>query len=150
MDVTFSIALPRQAYTVAVVRDFLGEVLRSTDVCADCRFTILLAASEACANAVDHGAPSVGYQVTARVGGAACVLEVAHSGPGFDPARVPLPDTEAESGRGIHLMRQLMEHVSISADDDGTTRLRLGKELAECRSTPPEPGEPAWREPVLR
>nr|WP_242677183.1 ATP-binding protein [Streptomonospora litoralis] len=132
------------------MRDFLGEALRTTGVCADCRFTILLAASEACANAVDHGEPSTAYQVTARIHGDTCVLEVAHRGPGFDPARVPLPDLEAESGRGILLMRQMMEDVSIIAEDDGTVRVRLSKRLARCRPTPPEHGEPARREAVLR
>ncbi|MFD0773402.1 ATP-binding protein [Streptomonospora algeriensis] len=150
MDVTFSIALPRQAYTVAVVRDFLGEALRSTGVCAECRFPVLLAASEACANAVDHGAPSSGYRVTVRVHADTCVLEVAHKGPGFDPAHVPLPDIEAESGRGILLMRQVMEDVSVSSDPDGTARLHLAKRFTQCRPDSPEHGERSRLEPVLR
>ncbi|KIH97152.1 hypothetical protein LP52_20755 [Streptomonospora alba] len=150
MDVKFSIALPRQAYTVAVVREFLGEALRSTGVCADCRFPILLAASEACANAVDHGAPSCGYQVTIRVHTDTCDLEVAHKGPGFNPSRVPLPDIEAESGRGLLLMRQVMEDVSVSADPDGSTRLHMAKRFSQCRPGPPEHGEWSRLEPVLR
>ncbi|GAA1785900.1 MULTISPECIES: ATP-binding protein [Streptomonospora] len=150
MEVNFSIALPRQAYTVAVMRDFLGEALRTTGVCADCRFPILLASSEACANAVDHGAPSSGYRVAVRIRTDMCVVEVAHTGPGFNPARVPLPDLEAESGRGILMMRHVMEDVSVDADPDGTTRVRMRKRFSECRPGPPEPGEWSRLEPVLR
>lgn len=150
MDINFAIALPRQAYTVAVMRDFLGEALRTTGVCADCRFAILLAASEACANAVDHGAPSCGYQVTARIHTDTCVLEISHRGPGFDPAQVPLPDIEAESGRGILLMHQVMEDVAITGDPDGTTRVLLRKRLRECGAAPPEHGEWSQRQPALR
>ncbi|MUL40429.1 ATP-binding protein [Streptomonospora sp. PA3] len=150
MEVKFSIALPRQAYTVAVMRDFLGEALRTTGVCAECRFPILLAASEACANAVDHGAASAGYRVEVHIRSDMCVVEVAHIGPGFNLDRVPLPDLEAESGRGILLMRQIMDDVSLASDRDGTTRLRLGKRFDECSPGPPEPGRWSLLEPVLR
>ncbi|MBB5999010.1 serine/threonine-protein kinase RsbW [Streptomonospora salina] len=146
----FSIALPRQAYTVAVVRDFLNEALRSTRVCADCRFPILLAASEACANAVDHGSPSTGYRVTARVRTESCEVDVAHRGIGFDPDRVPLPDIESESGRGLLLMRQIMDEVAVLADPDGSTRLHMAKRVIRCRPGPPEHGEWSRMEPVLR
>ncbi|MDA0565928.1 ATP-binding protein [Streptomonospora sp. S1-112] len=149
MDVTFSIALPREAYTVAVMRDFLGEALRSSGICAECRFAILLAASEACANVVDHGFPAVGYQVDARLLPDTCVLEITHRGRRFNPSRVPLPDLEAESGRGILLMRHLMEDVAISGEPDGTTRVLLRKRLAECAAAPPDHGECVAPQPVL-
>ncbi|WP_157515857.1 ATP-binding protein [Nocardiopsis trehalosi] len=129
MDVRFSIALPREAYTVAVVREFVGEALRAHGICDECAFRILLAASEACGNAVDHGAPARDYSVTTHLHSASCVVEISHKGTGFTAARVPPPRLDAESGRGILLMRHLVDEVDFSGSPQGDTTVRLCKTL---------------------
>ncbi|MDA8369122.1 MAG: ATP-binding protein [Nocardiopsaceae bacterium] len=120
------------------MREFLGEALRTGGLCDECVFKILLAASEACTNAVDHGAPAPDYEVVARVDEHSCVLEIAHKGQEFTGAGVPLPELEAESGRGILLMRQLMEDVAFTGAEEGNTIVRLCKRLHE--NEPPENG----------
>ncbi|GAB3206600.1 ATP-binding protein [Marinactinospora thermotolerans] len=129
MDVRFSIALPREAYTVPVMRQFMGEALRINGVCAECRSDILVAATEACANVVDHGDPAPSYAVVATVGPDSCVLEIANTGPEFDASAVPLPALEAESGRGILLMRAFVDRVSFGSVPGGGTVVRLSKDL---------------------
>ncbi|WP_374058189.1 ATP-binding protein [Marinitenerispora sediminis] len=143
MDVRFAIALPRKAYTVAVMRDVMDEALRSTDVCDGCRSDLLLAGSEACANVIDHGHTAVGYNVVTRVLARYCEMEIAHTGPRFDPAQVPLPDLEAESGRGILLMRAFVDQVTFGHDGAGTV-VRLRKRL-DCLRHPArrQPRRPA-------
>lgn len=139
MDAVFSISLPRQAYTVAVVRDVLGMLLLRGGLCRDCLDDILLAVSEACANAIDHGAAAREYAVEAEVGGQWCELRISHTGRASDPTalatrfttdRAPLPDLDSESGRGILLMRYLMDEVAFEGEPRTTVLLR--KRLTNC------------------
>ncbi|GAA1105489.1 ATP-binding protein [Nocardiopsis metallicus] len=139
MDTVFSISLPRQAYTVAVVRDILGALLSRSGLCRECVDDILLAASEACANAVEHGAPSPDYEVEVELAPGWCELQISHTGRAPDTAALvqrftsehtPLPGLEAESGRGILLMRYLMDEVDFSGEPRTTVILR--KRLTAC------------------
>jgi anti-sigma regulatory factor (Ser/Thr protein kinase) len=52
------------------------------------------------------------------------VLEVSDDGPGFDAVRArhdELPDLDAEHGRGLFLIHQLIEDVRIDSGESGTT-----------------------------
>ncbi|MBB4934277.1 serine/threonine-protein kinase RsbW [Lipingzhangella halophila] len=129
MGVKFSIVVPRRAYTVGIVRRILAEALSVNGVCGDCGFSILLTLSEACTNAVEHGAPATEYEVTAEVNDDSCLLEIADTGPAFNPDQVSLPDTESESGRGILLMRRLADEVRFRPSPVGGTAVRLRKLL---------------------
>lgn len=145
MDAVFSISLPRQAYTVAVARDVLGTLLVRGRVHRDCVDDILLAVSEACANAVDHGGSSCDYRLEAEMGGRWCELRISHTGRASDPAalserfttdHMPLPGLEAESGRGIPLMHHLMDEVSFKGGPRTTVLLR--KRISVCGEPPGE------------
>ncbi|WP_159944746.1 MULTISPECIES: ATP-binding protein [unclassified Nocardiopsis] len=157
MDAVFSISLPRQAYTVAVARDVLGTLLARAGVCRDCADDILLAVSEACANAVDHGRPASDYRVEAEMGTRWCELRISHTGKAPDPAALaerftadhtPLPGLEAESGRGILLMRYLMDEVAFEGEPRTTVLLR--KRLTACDEPTREEEAAAGRVPVQR
>ena len=91
-----------------------------------------LAVREALANAIRHGCRGdvtqyvrcrVTYEATDEV-----VLVVRDPGAGFDPAVVPDPldagNTLNPGGRGIFLMRGLMDHVSFV---DGGREVRMRK-----------------------
>lgn len=129
MGVKFSIVLPRRAYTVSLLRQILAEALSVNGVCGDCQFSILLTVSEACTNAVEHGAPAAEYEVTAEVDDESCLVEIVDSGATFNPDRGSLPDTESESGRGILLMRRLTDEVCFFPARFGGTTVRLRKWL---------------------
>ncbi|MBE3000937.1 ATP-binding protein [Nocardiopsis sp. HNM0947] len=149
MDAGFSITLPRQAYTVAVVRDILDTLLSRGGLCRECVDDILLAVSEAGANAVEHGGPAPDYTVEAELGPRWCEVRISHTGRAPDEAHlaerfandpVPLPSPEAESGRGIVLMRYLMDEVAFQ--DEPRTMVALRKRRTACDrpldSPPPE------------
>lgn len=149
MDAGFSITLPRQAYTVAVVRDILDTLLRRGGLCRECVDDILIAVSEAGANAVEHGDPAPDYTVEAELGPRWGEVRISHTGRAPDNARlaerfanetVPLPGPEAESGRGIVLMRYLMDEVAFQ--DEPRTMVALRKRRTICdhpwKSPPPE------------
>lgn len=128
MDIEFSLALPRDAIGIPMVRRVLGDALRSLGVTEDCVSDILLAASEACSNAVRHGGPAPRYQVRAAIDDENCDLRVADGGRGLDSIPQQQPSGDAENGRGLLIMRAVVDELSIDSDDDGTT-VRLRKEL---------------------
>jgi serine/threonine-protein kinase RsbW len=144
MDAVFSISLPRRAYTVAVVRDILGTLLFRAGLCRDCVDDFLLATSEACANAVEHGGPAPDFRVDAEMDRHWCEVRISHTGRAPDPEALatrfnserppPLPGLDSESGRGILLMRRLMDEVSFEGEPRVTVLLR--KSRASCDEAP--------------
>ncbi|MFD6098285.1 ATP-binding protein [Nocardiopsis flavescens] len=153
MDVAFSISLPRRAYTVAVARDMLGTLLHRAGLCRDCVDDFLLAASEACANAVEHGGPVSDYRVDAEIDEHWCEVRISHTGRAPDTEALaarftserppPLPGLDSESGRGILLMRRLMDEVSFEGEPRVTVLLR--KRRTSCDE---DPGSAAGRVPA--
>jgi anti-sigma regulatory factor (Ser/Thr protein kinase) len=90
---------------------------------------LVLALDEAIANAQEHGRPPI--EVTAWVDGRLVVV-VADVGGGFDRARVwstHPPAPLGRRGRGLWIIRQLTDLVSVSTGDDGTrVRMELSPE----------------------
>ena len=113
----------------------LRELLRPYLAAVGCRGAeaeaSLLCADEALINAVSH-APQTPVLVAAWVREDRLVLEVSDEGPGLDVARVrrdEVPDLEAEHGRGLFLIHQLMDDVRIDSSGCGTT-IRMELQLA--------------------
>ncbi|MGW5875019.1 ATP-binding protein [Nocardiopsis terrae] len=139
MGTVFSISLPGQAYTVSVARDVLGALLSRSGICQGCVDDILLAVSEACANAVEHGGTATDYSVEAQLATGWCELRISHTGRAPDTAALvrrftsehaPLPGLDSESGRGILLMRYLMDEVDFRGEPHTTVILR--KRVTSC------------------
>jgi anti-sigma regulatory factor (Ser/Thr protein kinase) len=85
------------------------------------RFNLRVALCEALANAMIYGNemdPSKGVQIHVTVTEPQFVIEVADEGRGFDAgalADVPLPqDLEATGGRGLFLIRKLMDDAYLN------------------------------------
>jgi anti-sigma regulatory factor (Ser/Thr protein kinase) len=93
---------------------------------ADRAGDLMLALDEVIANAQEHGRPPI--EVTAWVDGR-LVVEVADVGPGFDRGQVwrsHPPPPLGRRGRGLWIIRQLTDLVSIRSDEHGTiVRLEL-------------------------
>ncbi len=87
---------------------------------------IELAIGEACANAVEHGSP-LGERNEFTLRCLACddtdlVFEVEDEGREFSPADLPLartPDLCSEGGRGLFLMKQIMDRVAVQKTAHG-------------------------------
>jgi serine/threonine-protein kinase RsbW len=96
---------------------------------------LLLCADEALINAVTH-APETPVLVAAWIREDRLVLEVSDEGPGLDLAKVhgdEVPDLEAEHGRGLFLIHQLMDAVDIDSSGRGTT-IRMELRLAPAEA----------------
>ncbi|MBA9002571.1 MULTISPECIES: ATP-binding protein [Thermomonospora] len=124
----FSLALPRESLSVRVLRRVLGDALRGLGVAEDCIGDILVAASEACTNVIQHSRTPLDYEVWARVEDGMCVLTVADHGRGLS-GEPPEAGEQAESGRGIKIMRALVDDVTFDTHPGQGTTVRLSKRL---------------------
>lgn len=133
MDMRFSLALPSRALSISLIRRMLGDALRGLGVSEDCIGDILVATSEACTNVIRHSHASAHYQVVADIDDDVCVLEIIDFGRGFTRpqkgAGDALPDHEAESGRGIRIMRALVDDLGFETGSDRGTVVHLQKRL---------------------
>lgn len=129
MDIEFSLAMPRDAIGIPMVRRVVGDALRSLGVTEECVSDILLATSEACANAVRHGGPANRYEVMATIGNGRCELRVADGGEGLHVIPRQYPPAETENGRGILIMRAVVDDLSFDITPGRGTTVRLSKEL---------------------
>lgn len=128
MDMRFSLALPRDAMSIPVVRRVTGEALRGLGVAEDCVDDLLVAISEACTNVIEHARANGDYQVTGHVDDGTCLLKIMDWGRGLRSAP-PEPGPLSESGRGIMLMRALVDDLNIDSAPGRGTVVHLRKRL---------------------
>ena len=109
--------------SAAVMREALATYLAANDIDDAATRLIVLCADEALINAVAHAAGSpVG--VFADLRDDHFTLEVSDGGPGFDASQIDgeaEPDLMGEHGRGLFLIRNLMDDLEILSDERGTT-----------------------------
>jgi len=101
---------------------------------------LLVAASEAVNNALEHGNkndPTKKVFLDIVYKDRKVTLEVQDEGGGFNPASLPnplLPENLLKpSGRGIHIMKSLMDSVSFNFTPRGTTitmKMKIGRTRA--------------------
>ena len=93
---------------LVTVRDALTEALHTARWTEEDAFRVLICADEAMANALTHGRSDDGpIDVRFRVSA--------------DQARVSTPDTSAEHGRGVILMRALADRLRVRPSLAGTS-----------------------------
>jgi len=125
------VALPRDNLSIPLSRHIVVDALRELGVAEDCINDIAVAQSEACTNVVDHSGPGDKYEVKVEICDDRCVISVVDAGRGFDSSLVASrADLGAERGRGIQLMRALVDEVHFISDTDSGTAVRLEKALA--------------------
>lgn len=144
MRLRLSLALPREAYSVPVTRRLLSEALEITGVVDEDTHDIAVALSEACANVLDHAKEGDDFEVVVVLEDDVCSIDVVDRGGGFDATTHGLADAPAESegGRGILLMRRLVDRVHFDNRPVGGTVVHLEKHVRR-RPDAPEPTEPA-------
>jgi len=91
---------------------------------------IEIAVGEAVTNAILYGSPTADCRVVLSFGltNGGFVIQVRDEGIGFDPSLVRTEeDTDALGGRGIRLMRALMDEVDLHYDGHGMTAILIKK-----------------------
>lgn len=132
MVISFSLSLPRDAASVPVVRRLCKNALDDLGVHHTCVSDIELAVTEACTNVLKHahGTDDI-YETTVEINDTDCTIRVIDAGEGFDASRSGSEEVLgfAESGRGIQLIRALVDSVEfISRAEEGTV-VHLEKHL---------------------
>ncbi len=84
-------------------------------------YNVELAVNEAVVNVISHAYqddPSQVVQLDFYICPDRLIIQVRDWGLGFDPASIPEPDLRypQESGYGVYLIRQLMDHVSYESN----------------------------------
>lgn len=132
MEIKLTLALPRDELSVPVARRVLRQAMDVLGVRKGITSDIEVALTEACTNVLDHAEGAEEYEVSAGIDGDVCVIEVIDRGPGqFDPEALGLADADgnAEEGRGIQLMRALVDRVHFDSRAQVGTVVHLEKRL---------------------
>jgi serine/threonine-protein kinase RsbW len=116
-----NLSMPATAESITTITSAISEILERLEIPEQKRFEIDLAVQEALANAVVHGCegdPS--KTIACRLNGdekGSIVISVTDPGPGFRPEAVPDPKRSenlyGDHGRGVYLIRQLMDEVQF-------------------------------------
>lgn len=131
MEVKFTLQLPRDALSVPVVRRVLNSSMRTLGVEEECLTDIEVALTEACTNVLDHAVEGDEYEVVAGLNDSSCVIDVVDAGHGFDAEHLghSEADPSSEEGRGIQLIRALVDRVKFESRSEAGTIVRLEKRL---------------------
>ena len=133
MDCRFTLCVPRDEASVPVVRHVCRDALLMLGVGDDCVSQIELAVTEACTNVLRHvKGTDAEYKVAVVVNETECQIRLidsageffAHEEQGREEAH---PD--AESGRGIFLMRAMVDELKFASQPESGSVVHLVKKL---------------------
>jgi serine/threonine-protein kinase RsbW len=126
----FKLTLPRDEASVPFVRYLCRSTLERIGVEHTIIDDIEVAVSEACTNVLKHSDSNEEYTVTVEIDNDLCTIEVVDAGGGFDIAsQTGREMAGGESGRGISLMRALVDELDFVFNSEGGTAVILSKTL---------------------
>lgn len=133
--VTLTLCLPRDAISVPVIRHLVRFALDEVGVVRHITSDVEVALTEACANVLNHAGPGDAYNASVTIGPDQCELRIVDVGHGFDHNTISRPTDNddhlsAERGRGLGLMRALVDNVELVSAPEKGTLVRLVKDLA--------------------
>lgn len=130
MDIAFSVRLPRDARSLPLMRGLVRQALEHLDVTRRTIDEIVLALTEACANVIQHAGHLEEYQVDVAITDDTCQVSVLDEGQGFDFEKAGVPEgSPLEAGRGLVLMKALVDRLQFVRAEDGRHRVVLEKRL---------------------
>jgi serine phosphatase RsbU (regulator of sigma subunit)/anti-sigma regulatory factor (Ser/Thr protein kinase) len=133
------LVLPNETSRLREIRKFVSGFLSDLRTPVNISSEIVIAVNEAAANACKYAKRSgrrSEIRVHCSLQGSEISVVVADDGNGFDPTRFDgweLPDRFASGGRGLFLMRELMDDIAIESSVDGTT-VTLSRRVATARN----------------
>jgi serine/threonine-protein kinase RsbW len=132
VEIRYSLRLPRDAVTVPLVRTICRDAMSRLGVTDDCQGDVALALTEACANVVQHaGGDETEYEVQIEFTGGICHIRVLDQGRGIDLRDSNRTETilDQDSGRGIVLMRLMVDRIAFESRPEDGTIVHLQKNL---------------------
>jgi serine/threonine-protein kinase RsbW len=139
LEVNLTLCLPRDTKTVPLVRHLIGATLKEFGVRDECRGDVELAVTEACTNVLDHSKGDDEYEVRVALDEQRCQIRVIDQGHGFDFTTLSVDSTadpESERGRGVQLMRALVDNILFESEPEAGTVVHLVKDLEFVEGRP--------------
>lgn len=130
--VSLSLRLPRYRMSVPIVRHLIRDALDEVGVVTEDAADVELALAEACGNVLAHAGPGDAYDISVTIGPGQCEIRVIDIGRGFDFLSLSgnqMSPADAESGRGIALMKAVMDQVRFISEPERGTIVHLVKRL---------------------
>lgn len=135
---TFLATYPSAFDSVAIARRAVGVFARSRGFTPSEVSDIVLAVGEACSNAVEHGHATKSQMVVrCTFENDTLTIEIGDRGGGFDEERAlnsAIPAEFLGRGRGIPIMRAVMDGVRYEITKNGTTVFLQKKLVARDRT----------------
>lgn len=131
IKMSMAIELPRDRASVPTVRHLAAQSLTELGVVEEIVDDVEIALSEVCTNVIDHAEFGDSYEVQISVRDDDCRIRVIDSGQGFDvDARVESGSRlESERGRGLAIVRAVMDQVGLESRPNQGTLVTLAKHL---------------------
>jgi len=123
-----NIKVPNQTQYLGLIGRIGEDIARALETYGGDRdelaYHINLVLTEAMANAICHAnanVPSKEVHVIIALQGGRLNIKVFDQGQGFDISSLPMPDFrgDSEQGRGVYIIRSLMDEVSYRPSDNG-------------------------------
>jgi serine/threonine-protein kinase RsbW len=131
VEIHLTLCLPRDELSIPIARHICRSSMTEVGVTAECSGDIEVALTEACTNVLVHSGPSDLYEVRLTIDDEMCTIRVVDAGSGFDVTGLAgLPEESSESGRGVVLMRALVDRALFTARPEKGTIVHLEKALA--------------------
>jgi anti-sigma regulatory factor (Ser/Thr protein kinase) len=142
-----AVALPAEASELATARRFFDSAAADFGFDEVVRYQVTTARHEAVSNAIQHGAPfasGVVYLGAAAASDGELVCTV-HDAGILELPDEAAPDTTAEQGRGLPLIRLLVDEVGLETGPQGAV-VRLAKRAGRKPTSQPAAGPGASSE----
>lgn len=136
MKIKRSLTVPGRYEYLATIADFIAEAGRDAGFDQDLIFHVQMAVDEACSNVIEHayqGQNKGDITLSCDCSDMEWVIAIFDTGRSFDPELVPEPNLNASlddiktGGLGLYFMRQLMDEVEFSFDEQKGNKLRMVK-----------------------
>lgn len=138
MFIEMAVCLPKEAKTVGLVRAAIARTLDLFGVEDESIEDIRLAVSEACTNVIEHASSDDEYEVSVRVDETECSIRVRNTGNGFDAESLAgvMPGTGSARGRGVAIMRAVMDDFRFSSSHASGTIVHMVRTLRYREGAP--------------
>jgi len=131
---TVTLTIGSRLELLSLVHGLIAEIAGQFEVDEETANALTIAVIEAGTNAIQHGnvfADDKTVTFVFRIGQGEILVRVDDNGRGFDASRVENPTDPSNlldpHGRGLYLMRELMDEVTFETRPDHGTTVRLRK-----------------------
>ncbi|NJR67805.1 MAG: ATP-binding protein [Synechococcales cyanobacterium CRU_2_2] len=141
---SISLLVPSNLQALATVLawfDQLSQVFNSQEDWDKCRIALAEGFTNAVKHAHGHLPPETPIELEVFCGEASVEMQIWDQGSVFDldcylAGLPPKSSQDAESGRGLRLIREIADHVSYRRTEDGRNCLRIAKQLSTAYHSP--------------